>query len=49
MPTISILQLDSGRYAEAHQQALHRARQLQITVVPTFPDRWSAAGGHALC
>ncbi len=28
--------LDSGRYADAHQQALHRARQLQITVVPTF-------------
>ena len=28
--------LDSGRYAEAHQQALRRARQLQITVVPTF-------------
>lgn len=28
--------LDSGRYAEAHQQALRRAAQLQITVVPTF-------------
>jgi predicted DsbA family dithiol-disulfide isomerase len=28
--------LDSGRCAEAHQQALRRARQLQITVVPTF-------------
>lgn len=28
--------LDSGRYAETHQQALRRARQLQITVVPTF-------------
>ncbi|MGH3900888.1 MAG: DsbA family oxidoreductase [Pseudonocardiaceae bacterium] len=28
--------LDSGRYAETHQQALHQARELQITVVPTF-------------
>jgi predicted DsbA family dithiol-disulfide isomerase len=28
--------LDSGRYAEAHQQALRRARELEITVVPTF-------------
>lgn len=28
--------LDSGRNAEAHKQALYRARQLQITVVPTF-------------
>ncbi|MGH3946619.1 MAG: DsbA family oxidoreductase [Pseudonocardiaceae bacterium] len=28
--------LDSGRYAETHQQALRRAWQLQITVVPTF-------------
>jgi len=28
--------LDSGRYREAHQQALRRARQLEITAVPTF-------------
>jgi predicted DsbA family dithiol-disulfide isomerase len=28
--------LESGRYAEAHQRALHRARELEITVVPTF-------------
>lgn len=28
--------LDSGRYAGVHQQALRRAEQLQITVVPTF-------------
>jgi predicted DsbA family dithiol-disulfide isomerase len=28
--------LDSSRYAEAHRQALRRARQLQITAVPTF-------------
>ncbi|MFN2496090.1 MAG: DsbA family protein [Pseudonocardiaceae bacterium] len=28
--------LDSGRYADVHQHALRRARQLQITVVPTF-------------
>jgi predicted DsbA family dithiol-disulfide isomerase len=28
--------LDSGRYAAAHQQALRQARELQITVVPTF-------------
>ncbi|MGH3767300.1 MAG: DsbA family oxidoreductase [Pseudonocardiaceae bacterium] len=28
--------LDSGRYAQAHQQALRRAHELKITVVPTF-------------
>ncbi len=28
--------LDSGRYAPAHQQALRRAHELEITVVPTF-------------
>jgi predicted DsbA family dithiol-disulfide isomerase len=28
--------VDSGRYAEADQQALHRAPHLQITVVPKF-------------
>jgi predicted DsbA family dithiol-disulfide isomerase len=28
--------LDSGRYAQAHQQALRRAHELEITVVPTF-------------
>jgi predicted DsbA family dithiol-disulfide isomerase len=28
--------LESGRYAEAHQQALRRAQALEITVVPTF-------------
>jgi predicted DsbA family dithiol-disulfide isomerase len=28
--------LDSGRYAKAHEQALRRARELEITVVPTF-------------
>lgn len=28
--------LDSGRYTGVHQQALRRAEQLQITVVPTF-------------
>jgi predicted DsbA family dithiol-disulfide isomerase len=28
--------LDSGRYGQAHQQALRRAHELQITVVPTF-------------
>jgi len=28
--------LDSGRYAQTHQQALRRARELRITVVPTF-------------
>ncbi|HEV7450518.1 MAG TPA: DsbA family oxidoreductase [Pseudonocardiaceae bacterium] len=28
--------LHSGRYVEAHQRALCRARELQITVVPTF-------------
>ncbi len=28
--------LDSGRYSEAHEQALRRARQMQITIVPTF-------------
>ncbi len=28
--------LESGRYAEAHEQALRRARELEITVVPTF-------------
>lgn len=28
--------LDSGRYAVAHQRALHRARELDITVVPTI-------------
>jgi predicted DsbA family dithiol-disulfide isomerase len=28
--------LDSGRYAQAHQRALRRAHQLQITVVPTI-------------
>ena len=28
--------LGSGRYGEAHQQALRRARELEITVVPTF-------------
>lgn len=34
--------LDAGRYAHVHQQALRRAEQLQITVVPTFvvEDRW---------
>jgi predicted DsbA family dithiol-disulfide isomerase len=28
--------LDSGRYVEAHQRALRRARELEITAVPTF-------------
>ena len=28
--------LDSGRYADVHQQALRRALGLQITMVPTF-------------
>ncbi len=28
--------LDSGRYAQAHQQALRRARDLEITTVPTL-------------
>jgi predicted DsbA family dithiol-disulfide isomerase len=28
--------LNSGRYAETHQQALRRARELEITTVPTF-------------
>ena len=28
--------LHTGSYTDVHQQALHRARQLQITVVPTF-------------
>lgn len=28
--------LESGRYTEAHQQALHRAGALNITAVPTF-------------
>jgi predicted DsbA family dithiol-disulfide isomerase len=28
--------LDSGRYAPVHQQALHRAQELEITTVPTF-------------
>lgn len=28
--------LDSGRYADTHQQALRRAEQLRITAVPTF-------------
>ncbi len=28
--------LDSGRYAQTHQQALRRARDLEITAVPTF-------------
>lgn len=28
--------LDTGRYTDVHQQALRRAQQLQITVVPTF-------------
>ena len=28
--------LESGRYAEAHQQALRRARELEITTVPTL-------------
>jgi predicted DsbA family dithiol-disulfide isomerase len=28
--------LDSGRYAQAHQQALRRARNLEITTVPTL-------------
>ena len=28
--------LDSGRYAEVHQQALRQARELEITTVPTF-------------
>ncbi|MGH3931975.1 MAG: DsbA family oxidoreductase [Pseudonocardiaceae bacterium] len=28
--------LDSGRYADAHQRSLRRARELEITVVPTF-------------
>lgn len=28
--------LDSGRYAHAHQQALRRARELEITTVPTL-------------
>ncbi|MQA17796.1 MAG: thioredoxin domain-containing protein, partial [Pseudonocardiaceae bacterium] len=28
--------LESGRYAEAHQQALRRAAQLDIRAVPTF-------------
>jgi predicted DsbA family dithiol-disulfide isomerase len=28
--------LDSGRYAQTHQQVLRRARELEITAVPTF-------------
>ncbi|MGH3939317.1 MAG: DsbA family oxidoreductase [Pseudonocardiaceae bacterium] len=28
--------LESGRYAATHQRALRRARELEITVVPTF-------------
>lgn len=28
--------LDSGRYADTHRQALRRAEQLQVTVVPMF-------------
>jgi predicted DsbA family dithiol-disulfide isomerase len=28
--------LDSGRYVQTHQQALRRARELEITTVPTF-------------
>jgi predicted DsbA family dithiol-disulfide isomerase len=28
--------LESGRYAETHHQALRRARELEITTVPTF-------------
>jgi predicted DsbA family dithiol-disulfide isomerase len=28
--------LDSGRYAQTHQQALRRARELEITTVPTL-------------
>ncbi|MGH3911841.1 MAG: DsbA family oxidoreductase [Pseudonocardiaceae bacterium] len=28
--------LETGRYAEVHQRALYRARELEITVVPTF-------------
>jgi predicted DsbA family dithiol-disulfide isomerase len=28
--------LNSGRYGQVHQQALRRARELEITVVPTF-------------
>lgn len=28
--------LDAGRYADAYRRALHRVRQLQITVLPTF-------------
>ncbi|HEX2298630.1 MAG TPA: DsbA family protein [Pseudonocardiaceae bacterium] len=28
--------LDSGRYADLHQQALRHAEQLRVTVVPTF-------------
>jgi predicted DsbA family dithiol-disulfide isomerase len=28
--------LDSGRHAQTHQQALRRARELEITTVPTF-------------
>ncbi len=28
--------LDGGRYGQVHQQALRRARELEITVVPTF-------------
>jgi len=28
--------LDSGRYAQTHQLALRRARELEITTVPTF-------------
>ncbi|HEX6402407.1 MAG TPA: DsbA family protein [Pseudonocardiaceae bacterium] len=28
--------LDSGRYAQAHQRALRRAQELEITVVPTM-------------
>lgn len=28
--------LDSGRYADDHQQALRRPQQLEITIVPTF-------------
>ncbi|MGH3538677.1 MAG: DsbA family oxidoreductase [Pseudonocardiaceae bacterium] len=47
--------LESGRYADAHQQALRRAQKLQITVVPTFivegrrlEDMPSAASLHRL-
>jgi hypothetical protein len=38
--------LGSGRYAERHDKALLRARELDITAVPTFP---SATGGWRAC